>query len=130
MRSSFSRTLLSALGLLLGLVTLGNALASDGSVTGQAASALPRRAVAPLLAADSAPVAPETSAPTVTPSPTAVSTAHTWYTSSFGTAMYYFCDLDDGWKGLSPQYLQSYSTEQALLAEWAGQRVKHPQSKC
>ncbi len=63
---------------------------------------------------------------TSTPAPS----AHVWYTSSYATAVYYYCDLDDGWRGLSLSYLKSYPSEQGLLAVWAGKRAKYPQSKC
>ena len=45
-------------GLILGAATLGFALTSDSPVTGKAASTLPVRAIAPLLAADDAPGVP------------------------------------------------------------------------
>lgn len=75
-----------------------------------------------------------TTRPTVTATPTApptpVPTAHTWYTSAASNATYYYCDLDPGWKTLSPANLRSYPSEAALNAAWGASRVKHPASKC
>ncbi len=45
-------------------------------------------------------------------------------------AQYYYCELDPQWKSLSPAYLRSYPSEAALLAAWAGTRVKFHSSKC
>lgn len=53
-----------------------------------------------------------------------------WYTSSFSTSTYYYCAADPGWRGLSPTYLRSYSTEAALLSDWAGRRIKHAYPGC
>ena len=68
--------------------------------------------------------------PTATPTVSAPIGGMTWYTSSHGSAQYYYCQLDSGWKSLSPTYLRSYASEAALLAGWAGSRVKHHSSKC
>jgi hypothetical protein len=59
-----------------------------------------------------------------------VGASHVWYTSSAGSAKYYYCELDDGWKTLSANNLQTYNSEQDLLAAWAGKRSKHPSSRC
>lgn len=65
------------------------------------------------------------------PTPTATSpTQMTWYTSSHSSAQYYHCALDPQWKNLNPAYLRSYPSEAALLAVWAGTRVKFHSSKC
>ncbi len=66
------------------------------------------------------------------PMPTATSPAGqmTWYTSGHSSAQYYYCELDPQWKSLSPAYLRSYPSEAALLAVWAGTRVKFHSSKC
>ncbi|MFA6428200.1 MAG: thermonuclease family protein [Candidatus Buchananbacteria bacterium] len=56
-----------------------------------------------------------------TPTPTAQpaqTSGHTFYLSSYKTAKYYYCDTDDGWKGLTPEYLKSYPSEQALLKDY------------
>lgn len=70
------------------------------------------------------------SSPTATPTQAAPVGGLKWYTSSHGSAQYYYCELDSGWKSLSQNYLKTYPSESALLAEWAGQRVKHHSSKC
>ena len=71
--------------------------------------------------------ATKTTQPTQTPSSstTSISTpqpiqqnGHTFYLSSYRTAKYYYCDTDDGWKGLTPEYLKSYPSEQALLKDY------------
>jgi endonuclease YncB( thermonuclease family) len=66
-----------------------------------------------------------------TPQPTApVSAApsgHTWYTSSHFRAEYYYCDTDEQWKALSPSYLKSFSSPEALLAKY--KRVLHEACK-
>jgi hypothetical protein len=80
------------------------------------------------------PTATATFTPTTQSQPTATATsqpsAHTWYTSAASNAKYYYCDLDDGWKSLSPSNLRSYPSEAALIAAWGSSRVKHPSSKC
>lgn len=47
--------------------------------------------------------------PTVTPT-----SGHIYYTSSYATAKYYYCDTDDGWKTLSTKYLKSFSSPEEL----------------
>ena len=97
------------------------------------------RATAAQPAQASAVAAAQTPTPTVTQAPVPAATAqapassadgHTWYTSSAGNARYYYCDGDDGWKGLSQNNLRSYPSEAELLAAWSGRRTKHPDSKC
>lgn len=75
---------------------------------------------------------PTTAAPTPTASRAGATVAaqHTWYTSAAGNARYYYCDMDRGWKDLSPTNLRSYQTEAELRAAWGEARTKHPQSKC
>ncbi|MCC6382467.1 MAG: hypothetical protein IT304_08150 [Dehalococcoidia bacterium] len=71
--------------------------------------------------------------PTRAPSPTAqepATTGHTWYTSVAPSARYYYCDLDDGWKDLSPRNLRSYPSEADLRAAWGDTRTKHQKSRC
>lgn len=74
----------------------------------------------------------EPPAPPAQPTPTVASPVGqmTWYTSSHSSAQYYYCELDPQWKSLSPAYLRSYPSEAALLAVWAGTRVKFHSSKC
>ncbi|MFA7309059.1 MAG: thermonuclease family protein [Patescibacteria group bacterium] len=63
----------------------------------------------------SAVVPPVVSPPaTAQPVPTTTS-SHVFYTSSYHTAQYYYCDTDNGWKGLSPSYLKSFPSAEALL---------------
>ncbi|MCK9520296.1 MAG: hypothetical protein M0R74_14920 [Dehalococcoidia bacterium] len=114
---------LATLSLVAGVLTV--ALAHNGS---EAASAThPPRAYLPLVACDSCTNTSPSPTPTATPTRVA---AQTWYTSSHHSAQYYYCDLDDGWRNLSPVYIRSYPSEAALLAVWGGQRTKHPDSKC
>lgn len=85
--------------------------------------------------------APSTSAasissprPTVRASSTLESEAetgdHIWYTSSSKQAKDYYCDLDSGWQRIVASNLLTYPTEQALLADWTGSRVRVANSKC
>jgi len=45
-------------------------------------------------------------------------TGHTFYLSTYYTSKFYYCDTDDGWKGLSSKYLKSYASEQELLKNY------------
>ena len=56
--------------------------------------------------------------------------AHTWYTSASKSGKDYYCDLDSGWRRIVAPNLRTYPTEQALLADWPGSRVKVANSKC
>lgn len=103
-------------------VILAVAVSHGGPATNAQSGSLAKRASLPMVACDSC-------GPTPTPTPTP-RPAVKWYTSSHPTARYYYCELDDGWRNLSPTYLREYPSEEALLAEWAGRRVKHPDSKC
>lgn len=60
---------------------------------------------------------PTQTQPAPTPQP-AQQSGHTYYLSTYHTATNYYCDTDDGWKGLSTKYLKSYSSEQALLKDY------------
>lgn len=60
----------------------------------------------------------QTPVPSLPAQPQTIS-AHTFYTSSYYSAKYYYCDTDDGWKSLSPTYLKSFSNETELLAKYA-----------
>jgi micrococcal nuclease len=62
-------------------------------------------------------VSSESSSSTTQTQPTQAN-GHTFYVSSHYSAKYYYCDTDNGWKGLSPTYLKSYPSEQALLADY------------
>ncbi len=48
------------------------------------------------------------------------SSGHTFYASTYGSAHTIYCDIDPGWKGLSPKYLVSYPTLDAALAALPG----------
>jgi hypothetical protein len=63
-----------------------------------------------------------TTNPTVQTSPTQPS-GHTFYLSSYYTSTYYYCDTDNGWKGLSSKYLKSYTSEQALLIDYPTRKL-------
>lgn len=63
----------------------------------------------------------DSTAVTATPPPTPLATSpsgHTFYLSTYYTSKLYYCDTDDGWKGLSTKYLKSYTSEQELLAAY------------
>jgi hypothetical protein len=81
--------------------------------------------------ADSTPTPiPPLATPATPPTPIAESDGHTWYTSAAGNATRYYCDLDSGWKDLSPANLRSYPSEAALKAAWGSARTKSPSSRC
>lgn len=61
----------------------------------------------------------KTTRPAVTPV-----TAHLFYTSSYKTSRYFYCDTDSQWKGLSKRYLRVFSSEESLLREFPN-RVLH-----
>lgn len=71
----------------------------------------------PALAASQ--VSGEATRPAVTPV-----TAHLFYTSSYRTSRYYYCDTDSQWKGLSKRYLRVFSSQESLLREFPN-RVLH-----
>ena len=59
------------------------------------------------------------SSTTNTPVPATTSpSGHTFYLSTYYTSKLYYCDTDDGWKSLSPNYLKSYISEQELLTAY------------
>lgn len=71
----------------------------------------------------------QTSTQTPTPTPPPVKTqssGNLYYTSSHYTAKYYYPEACEDWKGLSPSYLKSYSTLEALLAIYPS-KTKSPQ---
>ncbi len=59
-------------------------------------------------------------------STTATPTGGKFYTSSHSSAKYYYLESCDGWQGLSPTYLKSFDTLEALLASYPS-RTKSPQ---
>jgi hypothetical protein len=64
-----------------------------------------------------------------TPTPIAAATTQAsgkFYTSSYHTAKYYYPNSCDGWKSLSPSYLKSFDSLEALLAAYSS-RVKSPE---
>lgn len=56
-----------------------------------------------------------TSTTTTTPPPATTQSEAQFYTSSYGTAKYYYPASCDGWKSLSPKYLKSFSSLNDLL---------------
>ncbi len=72
-------------------------------------------------------VAP-TPAPTVSPVQEPASAPQSvgkYYTSSYGSSKYYYPEACGGWKSLSPKYLKSFDSLEALLATYS--RTKSPQ---
>lgn len=65
--------------------------------------------------------APKSEAP---PKEEAQVTAGIYYTSSHYSADYFYCENDDGWKGLSPKYLQKFYSKEALLKSFPS-RIQH-----
>lgn len=60
--------------------------------------------------------------PTPEPTPTPIP-EHLWYTSSYATSKYYYCDTDDDWKTLSEKYRKIFDSPEELLAQY--QRILH-----
>lgn len=83
-------------------------------------AAVPQESDAPAQASS-----PAASEPAPTPAP-AASIGGAWYTSSHFSAKYYYHASCDGWQGLSPTYLQSYSSEVALRAAHPS-HTRHPE---
>jgi len=66
---------------------------------------------------------------TVSPTPTPViltSTSHIFYTSSYKTSKYYYCDTDTVWKTLKPENLKSFSSESELLSNFPTRTLHKP----
>ena len=55
---------------------------------------------------------------------------HSWYTSNLMNTLYYYCDLDEGWRDLPRQNRMMFESEEALLLEWSARRVKAAESRC
>jgi hypothetical protein len=68
--------------------------------------------------------------PTATPKPIFPAGARAWLTASEETAVYYYCDLDTGWKSIPTDKLVAFDSEQQLLAVWGRFRTKAPNSVC
>lgn len=51
---------------------------------------------------------------------------HIFYTSSYHSSKYYYCDTDSAWKNLSEKYLESYPSPQALLAKYPEKTLHEP----
>ncbi|MBI4160427.1 MAG: hypothetical protein HY506_00790 [Candidatus Yanofskybacteria bacterium] len=64
--------------------------------------------------------------PTTTPELSMSPTAHIYYTSSYSTAKYYYCDTDSDWKNLSANYLKSYPSESAILKDYPARILHEP----
>ena len=63
------------------------------------------------------------SSPSTSPESVTSTSGHIWYTSSYSTSKYYYCDTDAEWKGLTAKYLQTFTSQEALLAKY--KRVLH-----
>lgn len=51
---------------------------------------------------------------------------HVFYTSSYRTSKYYYCDTDEGWKSLTSEYLKSFQSEKALLEMYPSKTLHEP----
>lgn len=71
------------------------------------------------------PVVPEPEE-TTPPSAEQVSDGHKWYVSSHWSSKQYYCETDDGWKGLSEKYLKEYNSEAELLADFPNHTLHEP----
>ena len=58
---------------------------------------------------------------------TATTSGHKFYTSSYSTSKYYYCDTDSQWKTLSTKYLKVFNSEQELLKSYS--RILHAPCK-
>jgi len=58
--------------------------------------------------------------------PVVIQSGGKYYTSSYYTAKYYYPEACDGWKSLSPSYLKSFESLEALLQSYPS-RTKSPQ---
>ncbi|MGB0757348.1 MAG: thermonuclease family protein [Patescibacteria group bacterium] len=62
-----------------------------------------------------------------TPPPTEpASDGYKWYVSSHHSSKQYYCETDDGWRGLSESYLKEYTSEAALLADFPNHTLNEP----
>lgn len=72
-------------------------------------------------------VAVPATTPTITPTaPAQVQSSTAYYTSSFSSSIYYYPAGCTAWKGLSPSYLKSFDSLQALLAAYPS-KILSPQ---
>ena len=58
--------------------------------------------------------------------PVQESVAHIFYTSSYASSKLYYCDTDSAWENLSEKYLESYSSEEAVLAKYPEKTLHEP----
>ncbi|HEY4509442.1 MAG TPA: helix-hairpin-helix domain-containing protein [Candidatus Paceibacterota bacterium] len=72
------------------------------------------------------PPPPPTPTPAPAPSPLPQPEGHTFYTSSYWSSKLYYCDTDAAWKNLSEKYLESYPSEDAVLAEYPEKTLHEP----
>ena len=49
--------------------------------------------------------------------------SHTWYLSTLKSAIYYYCDSDEAWKGLSKKYLAEFHSEADLLKSYPNKKM-------
>lgn len=66
--------------------------------------------------------------PIITPpvTQTTTSSGHLWYTSSYATSKYYYCDTDTQWKTLSPKYLKVFNSKEDLLRAYPTRTLHKP----
>ncbi len=64
--------------------------------------------------------------PVSQPSPEPQPSDHTFYTSSYRSSKLYYCDTDPAWKNLSEKYLESYLSEEAVLAKYPEKTLHEP----
>ncbi|MCG2686669.1 thermonuclease family protein [Candidatus Parcubacteria bacterium] len=51
---------------------------------------------------------------------------HKWYTSSYYSAEYYYCDTDNQWEGLSKTYLKEFNSAEELLSAYPSRTLHEP----
>ena len=69
---------------------------------------------------------PQSSPPPPAPSPAPQPSGHTFYTSSYHSSKLYYCDTDSVWESLSATYLESYPSEEAVLAVYPEKTLHEP----
>ncbi len=71
------------------------------------------------------PVSTSSPTPSSTPAPV-IQSGSIYYTSSYGSSKYYYPQSCDSWKSLSPKYLKSFNSLEALLSAYPS-RTRSPQ---
>ncbi|MFH0873458.1 MAG: thermonuclease family protein [Candidatus Komeilibacteria bacterium] len=63
----------------------------------------------------------------LTPVSPPATSGHIFYTSSYSTTKYYYCDTDENWKTLQDsKYLKSFSSAEALLKVYPSRKLHEP----